>query len=82
MRLSVHKASLGSRSVKGACFLREDADYTIVINSDLTDQEQALSFLHECLHAWHDDCNSERPVAEIETERHEELIQLLRLANV
>ena len=47
--------------------------YTIYINEDRTQDEQAAAFLHECLHIYHDDFNSTRTAGEIEEERHAEL---------
>lgn len=47
--------------------------YTIYINEDQTQDEQAAAFLHECLHIYHDDFNSTRTAGELEEERHAEL---------
>lgn len=47
--------------------------YTIYINEDQTQDEQAAAFLHECLHIYHDDFNNTRTAGELEEERHAEL---------
>ena len=79
MKINVHKTSLGSLDVYGACYPGENVDFVIVINSDCSDLTQTAAFLHECLHAWHDDFHDSRSVDEIEAERHAELIQILKL---
>ena len=54
-------------------------EITIVINSSLPENEQTASFLHECLHLWHDDHSSNKDLDEIETARHKETIELLEI---
>ena len=57
---------------------RED-NYCMLINSALTETKQTAAFLHEALHIYHDDFNSDRPVEVIELERREELKAIARL---
>lgn len=49
----------------------------VVINEGLTESEQAAAFLHECLHIWHDDHNSQTDADTLERIRHKELIEIL-----
>lgn len=53
--------------------------YIILINSNDTEQRQAATFLHECLHIWHRDHATSAPVDQIERERHAEIKELLRV---
>lgn len=52
--------------------------YTIYINSELSDDDQAAAFLHEALHLYHDDTNRKDPADAIEQERHAEIKRLLQ----
>lgn len=54
--------------------------YTIILNSNAAEDEKALSFLHECLHIYHQDIISTKDVEEIEKARHEELKRLLKIS--
>ena len=62
-------------------FLARDGEnsYMIITNKKDSKDQQAASFLHECLHLFHDDFNSDLSVDAIETERHQELPRLLEL---
>ena len=67
--------------IGGAVFKLDDSDnYMILINANRNERDQVLSFLHECLHIWHRDQDRRDLVDEIEKERHEELRELLELA--
>lgn len=59
----------------------EGHHYTILIDSNQRQEEQAAAFLHEMLHIWHGDHESNKSTAEIEEERHEELISILSYLN-
>ena len=65
---------------QGMIFCDND-DYTILINSKLSEDEQAAAFLHEALHIWHDDFNSGRSADSIEETRKAELHRLIELMN-
>lgn len=56
----------------------DGARITIIINSGQSEEQQAAAFLHECLHIWHDDHHSSRAAADIEQERHAELLRILQ----
>ena len=56
-----------------------ESSYMIVTNKKDSEDQQAASFLHECLHLFHDDFNTEMSVGEIETKRHQELPRLLEM---
>lgn len=70
-RLNVHLAKVDlPDGMRGACCLSNRGGYYIIINTNLTAEEQEKAFIHEALHIWHDDFNSGKTVQEIETERH------------
>ena len=58
--------------------LDEDDSYIVVIRED---DEQAASFLHECLHIWHKDFEKNLSVQQIESMRHKELSEILKAEN-
>lgn len=62
----------------GICTEQALNNYAIHLNSKDTEQQQAASFLHECLHIYHDDINDTRSADQIEADRHRELLQLLK----
>lgn len=51
--------------------------YTIMINEDIPELEKAAEFLHEMLHIWHGDYNSNMTSDQIERIRHAELKEIL-----
>ena len=53
--------------------------YIILINANDTEQRQAATFLHECLHIWHRDHATPARVDQLEGERHAEIKELLRV---
>lgn len=71
-RLNVHLARVDlPDGVHGACCPSNDGgNYYIIVNANLTAEEQEKAFIHEALHIWHDDFNSGKTAQEIETERH------------
>ncbi len=81
IKLRVIKAEFPGRG-RGALFYDDnDGEYLVMINSKLSEDEQAASFLHECLHLWHDDFNSNVPVRKIEETRAGEVKRLIELMN-
>ena len=66
----------------GGCILKRDGDdnFTMLINGNKDERDQVLSFLNECLHIWHRDHDRRDPADVIEKERHDELLELLELA--
>lgn len=66
-------------TVSGAVTSQDSSRYTILLNSNKSEEEQAAAFLHECLHIYHGDLSSNRSADDIEAERHKELISLLTI---
>lgn len=66
--------------IRGCCarFDRSD-NYAMLINGNNDERAQLRSFLHECLHIWRCDYDSERDADEVEKERHEEVEELLAM---
>lgn len=56
--------------IKGVCSVCSDGSYLILINQDLDEREQEASFLHEMLHIYHNDFDSDMSIHEIENKRH------------
>ena len=68
-------------NVSGCCAkLPGEDNYLMALNAQSGEEQQLLSYLHECLHIWHRDHDREGSVEQIEKDRHEELAQLLKLA--
>lgn len=72
-------------NIRGVCSYRGNEsgydDYIILMNGNCSDDQQALTFIHEMLHVWHEDHKQENlNVNMIEAVRHEEQARLLRLA--
>ena len=63
----------------GGIIEKEPGAYYIAINEDISPDEQAAAFLHECLHVYHNDFSSGKTVQQIESERHRELKRVLCL---
>ena len=70
MQEGIHGASMMPEGTK---------EVTVFINSTMTAAEQAATFLHECLHLWHEDHSSGGDVNAIEAARHAEIIDLLEI---
>ena len=53
----------------------------IVVNADLSEDEQAKAFLHECLHIYNDDFDhvSSEGVQSVEERTHAQLNRLLAI---
>lgn len=62
--------------VRGTAFKVNDK-FCVVIDSKLSEDEQAAVFLHEMLHVWHDDASKDCSLARIERERAAELPRIL-----
>ena len=58
-----------------ACSPDRPNEYMVCVNSNVSEDQQAAAFLHECLHIWHDDLRSNGgiPAGSLEHIRHEEL---------
>lgn len=63
-------------SVSGMCSDDGEGRYTVLINADLTAEEQMKAFLHEMCHVWNNDHKRES-VAEIEQGVQEEFERFL-----
>ena len=48
----------------------------IMVNSEMSEDERAAAFLHECLHLWHRDHETG---ADVEAERHAEIMRVLEI---
>lgn len=73
----VHAAGF-PQGFHGAVYPIAPGKYTILLNNTDTDQQQAESFLHECLHIYHGDLEREGVnVDRLEAERHAELATIL-----
>ena len=66
-------------TVNGMCMKNKDDGFVVFLNDKATEIRQASGFLHEMLHIWHDDYNSECPMDQIEAERHKELKDILNM---
>lgn len=78
MELQILKLPLPP-TVDGAS-TRDGNKITVLINDQQPQDQQTLAFLHEMLHIWHNDHDTETPsISNLELERHEELARLLRL---
>lgn len=60
-------------SIKGFIVKDDDTTYRIFINDTLDSDDQAAAFLHECLHIWNDDFNSNDSADHIEQRTHKQL---------
>ena len=68
-------------SVKGVCGGDDGSGYLVVLNGSKTPDEQALAFLHECLHIYHGDSSKRegKTADQLEKERNAELKRLANL---
>jgi len=66
-------------TIKGFTGRKENDDYTILLNTELSDTEKAAAFLHEMLHIWHNDFASGKSVDQIEQERHAEMEKIMEI---
>lgn len=78
IELTLQTAALPD-GIDAVCQQRGQDQYLMILRNNQTDDEQAASFLHECLHVLHDDFNSSLPVDVIEAQRHAELKRIIRL---
>lgn len=76
--ITLYKTELPD-TIHGFCRQRKDGKYIIFLNSAEEPAQQTATFLHECLHIYHDDHNSELDATEIEAIRHSELLEMLEL---
>lgn len=75
LRIRIFKAAL-PEGVNGlSC--PDGNGYLIAVNSKVDELEQIAIIFHEVLHIWHDDFKNDRPVQEIEAQRHKELERIL-----
>lgn len=57
--------------------------YLVLLNSTKSEKQRAASFLHECLHIYHQDHDREDLTTDqIEAVRHAELLEIIRLLEV
>ena len=59
-----------------ALTVKEDDKVKVYVNNDLTEDEQAASFLHEMLHLWNHDFDKELSADEIEALTHGQLSRI------
>ena len=72
IEIVINKASLPD-SINGCTVFDDDHAYKIYINDTLSPDEQAAAFLHEMLHVWNNDFNSNEAADHIEKNTHEQL---------
>lgn len=67
--------------VNSLLFSKRPGEYSILTNTKKTEKEQAANFLHECLHIYHEDMETENPADadQLERIRHKELLSLLEM---
>jgi hypothetical protein len=56
--------------IKGYCREDENGDYTVILNSRLTYEENLKTYKHEINHGLNDDFNSAKSINEIELDNH------------
>lgn len=78
LTVTIHDAEMPD-SINGLLLSKEPDCYSIMINSKKNPSEQAAAFLHECLHIYHKDTESDRSPDSIEKERNKEIISLLEI---
>lgn len=76
MQLEIVKMAL-PESIGGLYSLENDKA-TIVINKNKSELEQEEAFLHECLHLWNNDFDSNSSVDQIEERTHQQLRQVAK----
>lgn len=65
-------------TVRGAVSDRGNGSYIILINQTLDEKAQAEAFIHEALHIYHNDFESELSLDKLESIRHEESESILK----
>lgn len=61
------------RTIHGVCAKESDNQYIILINADMSDEQQTKSLQHEILHIKRHDFDSNKPIQEIEAEVHQQI---------
>ncbi len=74
-KLSVEVTKM-PESVRGFCMEGQKDDYTMVINSGMSEREQITTFLHEMLHIWHGDHDGGRSLEDLERTRTAEMVMV------
>lgn len=73
------KAEALPQTINGVLQQTGNDNYIIYLNSTKTDDERAAAFLHECLHIYHNDFDSNNAAGNIEQARHSELLHILQI---
>lgn len=77
-KIEIMKTNL--KSVPGFLVKNGQDDFTIVLNDQKNDIENCATFLHECLHIYQGDPDSEgKSVSDIEKETHNKLQKIAKL---
>lgn len=66
-------------TVRGVSRKTDKDTFDIFINADQTEDQKTASFLHECLHIYHNDFDTQNSADRIEKTRHAELRRLVQL---
>ena len=66
--ITSHFSGIGG--AKGMSYRGGNDCYTILINADISEEEQAKAFLHEMFHIWNHDFDSKESVQQIEERAH------------
>lgn len=69
LKITVAKMPLLA-GARGVVVKDTDGGCMVIINSDLTEDEQAAAFTHEMLHIWHNDFENPATADRIEAARH------------
>ena len=78
--IKLYRAEL-PESMHGFSHMNRNGSYLIVLDSTDSQERQTATFLHECLHIFHEDHTNEgltaSQIAQIEAIRHKEIIDML-----
>lgn len=78
--IKLYRAEL-PESIHGFSHMNRNGSYLIVLDSTDSQERQTATFLHECLHIFHEDHTNEdltaSQIAQIEAIRHKEIIDML-----
>ena len=75
--IKLYRAEL-PETIRGFSRLNRNGIYQIFLNSTDSQERQTATFLHECLHIFHEDhSNEDLTASQIEAIRHKEIIDML-----
>ena len=75
--IKLYRAEL-PETIRGFSHQNRNGSYLIFLNSTDSQERQTATFLHECLHIFHEDHNNtDLTASQIEAIRHKEIIDML-----